>query len=91
MIDDDVKENPKMYTCFSCGLFNERVECQGIWFCPNALCMGAGGAWFRRTLDSYQEVEYDRHTVDENEWLKKGIKLNKKNKIKIKEFYRLLT
>lgn len=88
---DDVKENPKSYTCFSCGVQHEKVECQGIYYCPNALCMGCGGGWFRQTLNSYHEVQgapNGGHTVDYNEWLKKGTIHNKKHGIKRKSFYR---
>lgn len=87
---DELKGNPKMYTCFSCGLFHEKVECQGIWHCPNALCLGCGGGWFRRTLDSYKECD-DRsgmHTVDKTEWLKKGMYYNFENDIDRARFYR---
>jgi len=85
---DDVKANPKSYTCFSCRLLHARVECEGIWHCPNALCTGCGGAWFRQTLDSYKECSSATHTVDEDEWLPKGILHNKKNKIKRTTFHR---
>jgi len=81
------KEKPD--TCFSCGIKNKRVEAQGIWYCPNALCQGCGGAWFRATLESYKECcGNGRHTVDEVEWLTKGIIRNKENKIKITYFHR---
>ena len=64
--------NENTYTCFYCHITHDQVECQGIWYCPNALCTGPGGAWFRGTLKSYMEVPNGRHTVDEKEWLKKG-------------------
>jgi hypothetical protein len=72
----------KKYTCFSCGYTHEKVECQGMFYCPNALCLGAGGAWFRATLDSYEDDPVEAfHTVDEEEWLRKGREYNKENKI----------
>lgn len=87
---DDFKANPKSYTCFSCGLLHQKVECQGIWYCPNALCMGCGGGWFRNKLNSYKECNDGSgcHTVDEDEWLKKGIIHNKNNKIRRTAFRR---
>lgn len=75
------EENRESYTCGSCKLYHPNVEARGIWHCPNALCRGCGGAWFRRTLDSYRELENETHTVDENEWLEKGIAHNKKTGI----------
>lgn len=63
-------------TCFSCLLSHEKVEARGIWYCPNALCRGVGGTWFRKTLDSYKELSNYNYRVDENEWLEKGIIYN---------------
>ncbi len=81
--------NPKTHTCFSCGLKHYKVECQGIWHCPNALCKGSGGGWFRRTLKSYKEIDDNqKHTVDEQEWRFKGIIYNLKNGIRRYNFYR---
>ncbi len=68
--------------CFSCKIKHERVEAKGIWHCPNALCNGCGAGWFRQTLDSYKELPDGYHTVDDDEWKKKGKVYNKKNKIK---------
>lgn len=77
-------------TCFSCGLQHCKVEGGGIWHCPNALCMGCGGGWFRLTLDSYKEcIDTSMwHTVDEDEWLAKGMYHNFKNDINRAKFYR---
>lgn len=74
--------------CFSCGLLHPQVEAQGMWYCPNALCQGSGGAWFRAKLDSYRENDNYTHTVDEVEWLAKGKEHNKQNKIRHKMFIR---
>ncbi len=78
-----------MEICQSCGLKHPHVECIGIWHCPNALCLGSGGAWFRSKLDSYLEYDTMTHTVDEIEWLEKGIQENIKNKIRRKTFRRV--
>ena len=78
----------KSNKCFSCELDHPKVEASGIWYCPNALCMGTGGAWFRAKLDSYRETENYTHTVDECEWLTKGKTYNKKNKITRQAFRR---
>jgi hypothetical protein len=79
----------KKYTCFSCGYTHEKVECDGILHCPNALCLGAGGAWFRNSLYGYEDDEFGLfHTVDEEEWLRKGREYNKANKINRKCFRR---
>lgn len=73
-------------TCFACALTHPKVEARGIWYCPNALCRGCGGAWFRIELDSYKDVDNNRHTVDPDEWLEKGIKYNKENNIRRRRF-----
>lgn len=87
---DELEQENKTYTCFSCGLFHEKVEAQGIWYCPNALCMGCGGGWFRQTLKSYKELDDASrdHTVDHDEWLKKGIIHNREHKIDRDNFQR---
>lgn len=68
--------------CFSCGLEHEKVEVSGIWHCPNALCRGVGGHWFRSTLSSYKEGSAN-HIVDWDEWQSKGKIHNEKNNIKV--------
>ncbi len=78
------------HTCFSCGYEHEKVEAQGMWHCPNALCMGVGGVWFRYNLNSYKEISSsNEHTVDEDEWLAKGILYNIEHKIPRSEFYQI--
>jgi hypothetical protein len=57
--------------CFACNLPSKKLEASGIWYCPNALCKGTGGVWFRYKLDSYIE-DSEGHTIDENEWYEKG-------------------
>lgn len=57
-----------MYHCAGCLLMDARVEASGIFYCPNPKCRSSGGAWFRRTLKSYKEVEGGKHTVDPKEW-----------------------
>lgn len=86
---DCIHTNKKSYTCGSCGLLNPKVEARGIWHCPNALCQGSGGAWFRRTLKSYRDISASQHTVDEKEWRKKGREYNSKNKIPRQSFRRM--
>jgi hypothetical protein len=76
-----MKEKSKSLTCFYCGIYHPHVEAQGMLYCPNALCSGPGGSWFRSKLDSYEEINSSEHTVKEDEWLKKGIINNKNNGI----------
>ena len=75
-----------MNKCGSCKISHPKVEAGGLWYCPNALCRGAGGAWFRRRLDSYKENYDGTHCVDETELRAKGREENKKNKINRKVF-----
>lgn len=58
-------------TCNGCGLTHRLVEC--LCYCPNPLCSGSGGTWFRLTLPSYQETSPSRHSVDPAEWLERGL------------------
>jgi len=85
---DCIRRNKKSYTCFSCGIFHPNVEAEGIWYCPNALCQGCGGAWFRLKLKSCKENSDGTHCVDENEWIIKGIQYNKIHGIRRKVFRR---
>lgn len=84
----ETTEDIKNHTCFSCGLVHERVEAQGIWNCPNALCVGSGAAWFRKTLKSYKYNYRGEDTINENEWLDKGIVYNQENGIDRDNFFR---
>jgi hypothetical protein len=57
-----------LYTCYYCGTQSDKVECQGIYYCPNACCTGPGGGWFRRKLKSYKENKDGTHSVNEKEY-----------------------
>lgn len=61
-----------IYTCWYCGLHHTKVEAGGVYYCPNPLCTGPGGAWFRATLKSFKD-EGQRHSVDPVEWLERGL------------------
>ncbi len=61
----------KKEVCHYCNFRSENVEASGILYCPNAMCTGPGGAWFRHKLKSFKEVG-DRHTVSEIERNIKG-------------------
>jgi len=68
--------NGEVYKCYYCGIkYLEKVECCGVNYCPNPLCTGPGGAWFRVNLKSCKETSKspERHTVDHEEWLQKGL------------------
>lgn len=69
----------KKSECFYCKIDHERVEAEGIYYCPNPLCRGPGAAWFRRTLESYHEILDGRHTVDEKELKEKASKYLEEN------------
>lgn len=61
-----------LYNCYYCGLHNDKVECSGLFYCPNPKCTGPGGAYFRSTLKSYKELPCGGHTVDDEELDKKS-------------------
>lgn len=56
-------------TCYYCKLHHEKVEAGGVYYCPNALCTGPGGASFRREVPSYAEQKDGTHTVDHSEMI----------------------
>lgn len=58
--------------CCYCHLEDKFVEAGGVFYCPNPLCAGPGGAWFRLGLYSFKTEDNDRHSVDPNEWESKG-------------------
>jgi hypothetical protein len=62
-----------IYTCRSCGITDDKVECGGIFHCPNPFCHGSGGAYFRTTLKSYVENNDRTHSVDPTEWAASSI------------------
>jgi hypothetical protein len=68
-------------TCYYCHLRHEKVEASGVYHCPNPLCSGPGGGYFRSKLKSYTEVENDRHTVDHEEWLNAAVEYMLKENI----------
>jgi hypothetical protein len=64
----------KLYTCYYCGLHHKEVEAGGIYSCPNVLCWGPGGAWFRSECKSYKEdADGNKHTVDHEEWIGRAL------------------
>lgn len=61
---------PRLETCISCGLDDERVECGGIYHCPNPVCTVTGAVWARRPLKSYRDNDRENtHSVDVDELL----------------------
>ena len=66
------KTQRDLYLCQSCGLRDRRVECVGIFHCPNPLCNGSGGAWFRHRLASCRNLPNGKHTINEQERREKG-------------------
>lgn len=42
------QKSPDVWTCYYCGLTDRTVECAGIYYCPNVLCDGPGGAYHRQ-------------------------------------------
>lgn len=62
----------ELHKCFYCGFISNRVECKGMWHCPNALCSGTGAYWFRRKLKSFKDEPNRHHSVCPHELYKKG-------------------
>jgi len=58
--------------CCYCHLEDKLVEAGGVFYCPNPLCQGPGGAWFRSGLDSLRQVDGGRHSVETDEWESRG-------------------
>ncbi len=65
-----MSQTKDIYTCSFCPIGHHKsVECAGIYYCPNPLCTGPGGAWFRAKLTSYKSDPDGRHTVNWTEWV----------------------
>lgn len=60
--------------CHYCGLHHKDVEAGGIHHCPNPCCLGPGQSYARSKLESYREVEGDRHTIDLDELFEVGLR-----------------
>lgn len=60
-----------IHTCIGCGFWSERVECSGIYYCPNPLCRACGVTntiIARCKREGVQVVEDDNgFSVDEDE------------------------
>jgi len=78
IVDLIEEKKPPHFTCHYCGLHDENVECGGIYYCPNPLCLGPGAAYFRSKMKSYEESENGKHSVNPSEiimfgeWLLNG-------------------
>jgi hypothetical protein len=70
------------YTCRYCKVFHPKVEAGGMWYCPNPACRGCGAAWFKRTLDSYEDQPYNEYSFDEDECDRKAVEYIKENNLK---------
>lgn len=46
-------------TCASCGLKDDEVEAQGMYYCPNPICSTSGATWFRMQMASYKPMKLD--------------------------------
>ena len=68
------KKLKKHHICYYCGLRHASVEAGGVWACPNPLCRGPGGTWFRVQLKSYKDQDSGKHVVDEREWCLAGLR-----------------
>lgn len=60
-----------IYTCIGCGLTHRRVECKGIYYCPNVMCTASGNYNFRSTIPSTVETKRG-HEVDLGDWVEAG-------------------
>ena len=51
-----------VYVCIGCGLYHRRVECGGIYYCPNVLCNMCGATHWKtnkpwsRSVDNGVEI-----------------------------------
>jgi len=82
-----ITKEPLLKTeCYYCHVLHKSVECHGMYYCPNPLCTGPGGGWFRNKLKSYEETggPHDQHSVDQKEWNRKAEAYIKKEKLKLK-------
>jgi hypothetical protein len=64
----NIGKKKSLFDCYYCGLNSKKIECGGIFYCPNPRCSGPGGAWFRHQLPSFKENIDGTHTVNEDQW-----------------------
>lgn len=50
--------------CISCGLNDKSVDCKGIHYCPNPICIVCGAACHKKSLKSHREISSGSFTVD---------------------------
>lgn len=55
-----------IHTCIGCKLWHEKVECSGIYYCPNPYCRACGASWIAYRCSSKKE-EKGGITVDDAE------------------------
>lgn len=52
------------YVCCSCELRHRYVECAGIYYCPNPLCLACGATCHKRDLKTYRDLPNRRAECD---------------------------
>lgn len=64
-----------IYICIGCGLEDKKVECSGIYYCPNPFCSASGSTyWKTKNLN----IVHERDGViltNYDGWLEKGMKV----------------
>jgi len=66
MTKTDIKKD--IWTCSACGITDSRVECSGIYHCPNPLCSMCG-AGFARSSFGFHESEDSQGVTPTKEWV----------------------
>lgn len=56
VVKEDVINGRDINRCIGCGIQDARIECGGIWHCPNPLCRAAG-AWAAREAFGFQQKD----------------------------------
>lgn len=64
-----------IYKCCSCGLVSAKVECSGIYYCPNKLCTVSGSTCHKKELKSYIDYGVGSIRIDPIEIVEWGFEL----------------
>ena len=70
-----IKTDSDIYTCIGCKLNDEKVECGGIYYCPNPFCSVSGATNWKSNNLNVRETSDGFILLNIDGWLEKGMKV----------------
>jgi hypothetical protein len=71
----ETKTERNLYKCISCGIVDEKVECGGIYHCPNPFCTASGSTYWKTKNLNVKEDSSGITLLNYDGWLEKGMKV----------------